>query len=83
MSDTEAASAAILAALKSGEKLQGLPPQQMPRDMDEGFALQQAVIAGVGEQIVGWKIACTAAPVQELYGVPRTIFRCRVRESSI
>lgn len=57
-----------------GQRLSGMPDGQHPQSIADGFAVQQAIIALSGEPIVGWKIACTAKPVQELFGVDEPFF---------
>lgn len=70
----EAAAETIWRARCNGEQLSSMPAGQEPRSIGEGFAVQQAIIALAGEPIAGWKIACTAKPVQELFGVEEPFF---------
>lgn len=68
------AAATILEARREGRRLSGLPRDLAPRTLDEGFAVQEAVIAASGERVAGWKIACTARHVQELFRVETPFF---------
>lgn len=70
----EAAAETIWRARCSGERLSSMPAGQEPGSIDEGFAVQQAIVALAGQGIAGWKIACTARPVQELFGVNEPFF---------
>lgn len=70
----EAAATTIWNARCDRQRLSGMPDGQHPQSIADGFAVQQAIIALSGEGIAGWKIACTAKSVQELFGVDEPFF---------
>jgi 2-keto-4-pentenoate hydratase len=45
-----------------------LPEACRPRSLDEAYAIQEAVTAGLGETPVGWKIGATDAAVRAIEG---------------
>ncbi len=70
----EAAATTIWNARCDRKRLSEMPDGQTPQSIGDGFAVQQAIIALSGQKIGGWKIACTAKPVQELFGVEEPFF---------
>ncbi len=70
----EAAATTIWHARCNRQRLSSMPDGQQPQSIADGFAIQQAIIEFSGERIAGWKIACTAKPVQELFGVDEPFF---------
>src|SRR5579872_2403798 len=48
---------ALLAhARQTGELLEGLPASCRPRDVPEAHAIQDALVAALGENVAGWKV---------------------------
>ena len=47
----------LAAARLSGERLLRLPPACRPRDGDEAYAIQLALVDELGDSIAGWKVA--------------------------
>jgi 2-keto-4-pentenoate hydratase len=73
MDKTLGAAKAIAAARRARTPLQGLAPDIAPRDEAEGYRIQHAVhdllAADVGP-LVGYKIGCTSAVMQNYLGIP-------------
>lgn len=51
------AARALIDARRSGQRLRALPEACTPRDYEEGYAVQKAVVAGLGEPVAGYKIS--------------------------
>ncbi len=45
----------LVAARRAGQRVQ-LSPEETPRDFAEGFALQDAIVAQLGQRTIGWKL---------------------------
>lgn len=55
--DDIAHAAALLAhARRSGELLEGLPESCRPREVPDAHAIQDALVAALGETVAGWKV---------------------------
>jgi 2-keto-4-pentenoate hydratase len=53
------AARAILEARRTGALLDTLAPNDQPRSLEDGYAIQQAVTARWPDKIAGWKVgAC-------------------------
>jgi 2-keto-4-pentenoate hydratase len=63
------AAQAILEARRTGTLLDTLAPDDQPRSLEEGYAVQQAVTAEWPDKIAGWKIGATSKEVQALVGI--------------
>jgi 2-keto-4-pentenoate hydratase len=50
-------------------RLEALPADCRPRNLDEGYAIQDAMAARAGQAVAGWKIAATSAAGQRHIGV--------------
>jgi 2-keto-4-pentenoate hydratase len=50
----------LIDARRSGQRLRALPEAATPRDYDEAYAIQKAVVAGLDERIAGYKISYSA-----------------------
>lgn len=59
---------ALVEARRSGSLLKGLG-DVTPRDMADGYALQDAFMRRWNDAQVGWKVGATAKKVQQVYGV--------------
>ncbi len=64
----EASARALAAARAEGRKLD-TPPGPDPKDWDEGYAIQDALIRVTDSPVVGWKIGATSKRAQDLLGV--------------
>ncbi|HWL83148.1 MAG TPA: fumarylacetoacetate hydrolase family protein [Roseomonas sp.] len=56
MTDIQAAAAQLAALWRSGEQIEALPPELRPADLNAGYDIQDALIAQIGEPVVGWKL---------------------------
>ena len=56
MTDIQAAAAQLAALWRSGEQTEALPPALRPADLGEGYDIQDALVAQLGEPVVGWKL---------------------------
>jgi 2-keto-4-pentenoate hydratase len=48
---------ALVAARRSGTRIASLPEGSHPTSLGEALAIQDAVVAGLGERVAGWKVA--------------------------
>jgi len=60
--------AALLIEARRTRQPTDLPEACTPRNLEEAYAIQEAVTAGLGETPVGWKIGATDAAVRALEG---------------
>jgi 2-keto-4-pentenoate hydratase len=60
--------AALLIEARRTHTPSDLPEACRPRSLEEAYAIQEAVTAGLGETPVGWKIGATDAAVRALEG---------------
>lgn len=65
---------AIAEARRAARALKGLPAELTPRSIEQGYAVQSAFVELWDEKPAGWKIACTAEDVQNLYGIDEPFF---------
>jgi 2-keto-4-pentenoate hydratase len=49
----------LMAARREGRTIDGLPEACRPATVDEGYAIQDALVALSGAQVVGWKLGAT------------------------
>src|SRR5580700_5805239 len=49
----------LLAARREGVTIEGLPEACRPATVDEGYAIQDALVALSGARVVGWKLGAT------------------------
>lgn len=68
------AARAILEARRTGALLDTLAPNDQPRSLEEGYAIQQVVTAEWPDEIAGWKIGATSKEVQALLGIPEPAY---------
>lgn len=66
--DDIARAAALLIEARRTRQPIDLPDACRPRNLEEAYAIQEAVTAGLGEIPVGWKIGATDAAVRALEG---------------
>jgi 2-keto-4-pentenoate hydratase len=76
MSPDAAARAArtLLDARRGVYKIPGLPADCRPRDVDDAYQVQDALLALMGEASSGWFLACTAPAMQKAHGLPGPYF---------
>jgi 2-keto-4-pentenoate hydratase len=72
VTDVAAATAVLRAARESGTRLQAWPPGLEPATLEEGYAIQAALLAGLPAQ-TGWKLAAAGRAPQERLGIDRPI----------
>jgi 2-keto-4-pentenoate hydratase len=59
---------------EGGAPLAGLPEACRPASLDDGYAIQEAFLASFGEPVAGWKVGCTAAASQRLFGIEEPFY---------
>lgn len=64
------AACALASARRSGKRIEALPPGAVPATLEEGYQVQDLVVAFFGERVAAWKVGATHAKVQALLGVP-------------
>ncbi len=64
----EAAALLWRTRVKNG-RIEALPDSLRPRNISEGYAIQDAMAASTGQKVVGWKIAATSKAGQRHIGV--------------
>ena len=68
------AARSILDARQSGALLDALPPNDQPRSLEEGYAIQKALTAQWPDRIAGWKVGATSKEIQALFEVTEPIY---------
>lgn len=68
------AARALLEARRGGFKIPHLPAECRPRDIDDAYQIQDALLALMGEGASGWFLACTAPAMQKAHGLPGPYF---------
>ena len=58
---------------KSGTQLTELPVAVRPQTLDQGYDIQDKLLAVLGEKLVGWKIAMGSANVMRKMGINRPV----------
>jgi len=73
MSDSKAseAAAAILAAWRRVETIDGIPQACRPASEGEGYQAQDALVAAMGEPVAGYKLGATSPGAQEIFSVDK------------
>ena len=56
---TKRAAQLLAEAHRTGSHRDRLPADLRPRDTDEAYAIEAAIVAGLGDSIAGWKVAIT------------------------
>ena len=59
MVDAEKAAALLIAARRDGARIDALPAGAEPATLDDAYAIQDAIIAGIDVTLAGWKVALT------------------------
>ena len=70
---TSAIASAIVETRKALGKMETYPGLA-PADLAEALAIQDAVVAGFGEPVIGWKIGCTSDAAQAALGADGPFF---------
>src|SRR5215213_11957235 len=77
MDRTLAAAEAVVAARRSGTPLEMLPSSMRPRTVAEVYRVQKAVHEMLAQtewgQVVGYKIGCTTAVMQQYLGISHPV----------
>ena len=69
------AAAAELLAMRADQRVEpDLPAELRPSDLANAYAIQAAVIAGLGGKAIGYKCACTSPIAQEALRIDRPLF---------
>lgn len=71
--DPQPAADLLLAAYREGRQLTDLPEAVRPRTMAEGYAIQDRLLAAIGDECAGWKLAIGSAKGKRTSGVGRSI----------
>jgi 2-oxo-3-hexenedioate decarboxylase/2-keto-4-pentenoate hydratase len=58
----------LFAARRDHAPIAALPEACRPGGLDDGYAVQQALVAAFGQPTSGWKIGCTSPLAQQLLG---------------
>jgi 2-keto-4-pentenoate hydratase len=64
----------ILEARRTGALIEMLPPNDQPRSLEEGYAIQRAAIAQWPDKIAGWKVGATSKEVQALLEISEPVY---------
>jgi 2-keto-4-pentenoate hydratase len=59
----------LWSAWQQGRRLEALPEDCRPRSVEDGYAIQDAIAANHGGEVIGWKIAATSTEGQRHIGV--------------
>ncbi len=70
---TDEAAQLLLAAWKGATRINGLPSRCRPADLDQGYAIQDALLLATGEALGGHKIAATSVAGQQHIGITHPI----------
>jgi len=66
---TGPAASLLAAAWRSGKQLNELPAEMRPRTLSEGYAVQDDLIARLGERSVGWKLGLGSQQAMRKAGI--------------
>ena len=58
----------------SDSKIDGLPADCRPRDIDDAYQIQDTLLGLLGAASEGWFLACTAPAMQKVHGLPGPYF---------
>ncbi|MCB2102614.1 MAG: fumarylacetoacetate hydrolase family protein [Rhodobacterales bacterium] len=61
----------LLSARRLNLRLNALPIADRPRDLATAYAVQDRLVAALGDTPVGWKVGCTSRAAQEILGIDR------------
>ena len=70
---TNEAAALLWKAWMSGDQLDALPPMCRPHTVEEGYAVQDALVAASNDEVAGYKIAATSKAGQAHIGIDHPI----------
>lgn len=71
--DPQPAADLLYAAYREGRQLTELPEAVRPRTMAEGYAIQDSLLAAIGDGFAGWKLAIGSHKGKRTSGVGRSI----------
>src|SRR5262245_7817253 len=64
----------LAAARRDARQVPSVPPDLVPRDHDQGYAVSRMVAERLGWEPLGWKIAGTTAAIREKLKIDRPIY---------
>lgn len=70
---TGPAATLLATAWRSGNQLNELPAEMRPRTLSEGYAVQDDLIARLGERAVGWKLGLGSPQAMRKAGIERPL----------
>jgi 2-keto-4-pentenoate hydratase len=70
---TGPAASLLAAAWRGGKQLNELPAEIRPRTLSEGYAVQDDLIAKLGEKSVGWKLGLGSPQAMRMAGIDRPV----------
>lgn len=70
---TAAAASLLAAAWRSGNQLDELPAAMRPRTLSEGYAVQDDLLARLGESSAGWKLGLGSPQAMRKAGIERPL----------
>ena len=73
----------LAAARRDARQVLSLRPDLVPRDHDQGYAVNRMVVERLGWEPLGWKIAATSAAVREKLKIDRPIYGRTYRRFAI
>ena len=76
------AASLLWAAFRSRKPIRALPDGLRPRNISEGYQIQEAMVGIADQPVVGWKIGCTSEHAQDLLNVDAP-FAGRVLANSV
>lgn len=71
--DPAPAAALLAAAWRSGEQLTELPASIRPANLAQGYAVQDRMLAALGQEAVGWKLGVGSTALKRQSGAGRSI----------
>ena len=82
---TRSAAECLIGARKTATAIEALPPECVPRSLDDGYTIQEAMLDLCGWPLAGYKIGCTSDHAQKMLGAdapfPGRVFRPFLHQS--
>lgn len=66
----------LAAAWRERRQIEGLPQDCRPVSVDDGYAVQDALVQEMGHAVIGYKIGATNTAAQRLFGIDRPFAGC-------
>jgi 2-keto-4-pentenoate hydratase len=66
--DIERLASILIAARQSGNRLATLPPEVMPANAAEGYAVQDEIVSRLGVAVAGWKVGASSPSAEPQAG---------------